>query len=697
MLKDPIKLPEPQEVDWAERLNAYYYLGRMLLAQYWWVVLLSIALGVVYQVWRTLSRDPLFASQSRMFVSGRIALPEGSAAYREELSNFFGTQIELMKSEEVRNRAREIMQARYPHLRACKVELDARQQPNASIFILQAQGTVPEYVQRYLDAIMEAYISFRRGLREQTSNTALNNITEQIYNLERDIQQQENALVDFQKENNLIFLKEQGNTAGSYLARLKNTQAEYKTQLLQLENLDLSAFATATADEDAVARSGDLLKLVDLSFAREYFAGLREWESVRTQLVDFGQYLKPAHPKMIRLAAEADRLARLVQIYREQAIARIDEQKRLLQQQIANLDKIIANWETTALENSRKNAEFERLNSRLERTRLTHQRLLDSLQSVNLNQKLEQDLVYILETAGPARPIGSTLRHNILRGALFGLVSGVGLLVLLRLIDNRIISAEDLKSRFEPAVLSVIPLEKNEHSKPLELLRPRDERTLFAEACRTLRSSLLFMNGPKGPPSCVVVTSSVPDEGKSTIAANLAVAISFTSSRTLLLDADLRRGHLHKLLGREQKPGLSEWLLGGVKLENILQPTDFPHLDFLTTGTYPERPGELFLSPRMDELLGILRQRYEFIVIDSAPVLAIDDTAGFAAKTDAVLFVVRSNYTQVRQVKVSLERLQLRGISVAGFVLNFVDVRGSDYYYYKKYKNYYSAPPLVSN
>ncbi|MDX2109748.1 MAG: polysaccharide biosynthesis tyrosine autokinase [Verrucomicrobiota bacterium] len=683
---------ENQETDWQERISAYYYLAKMLLSRYWWILLLCVAGGLGYQSWKAMSLETVYLSHSRMVVNGRISIQDGPA-YREEISNFFGTQIELMTSPAVYERAMERVIALNPKLRPTRPSLTARQQPSASIFMLQATGADPDFTQKFLDAIMEEYIAFRRDMREQTSSSTLQAITLQLDKIEQEINQQENAVVDFQKENNLVFLKEQGNTAGSYLARLKNNQAELKTQLLLLDGLDLNG----TADPTISAADGskeDMLKLTNLDFAKDYFQTSRQLESLKAELSDYSQYLKPRHPKIIKLNQDIERTNNLVQILRAQAIARIDEQRQLMKKQIHNLDRIILDWEVIALDTSRKTAEFDRMNSRLERMRGTQLRLSESLKSIDMNQKIDQDPVSVLDRASTSAPIGTALQSKLTNGALMGFLVGVALLVGLRMVDNRIVSTEDIKTRFEAPVLSIIPLEKRNKSGQLTLLQPKDDRHLFAEACRTLRSSLLFMKGPNGPISTIVVSSSIPEEGKSTIAANLAVALAFTSSKIILVDTDLRRGHLCKAFGITQHPGLSEYLIGGITLDSVIHKTSIPDLDFIASGEYPERPGELLLSNRMDGLIIELRKRYEYVIFDSAPILATDDTAGFSAKADALLFVVRSTHTQVRQIMASVERLELRGTKVQGYVLNCVDVRGSDYYYYKKY-NYYSARTKV--
>ena len=198
---------------------------------------------------------------------------------------------------------------------------------------------------------------------------------------------------------------------------------------------------------------------------------------------------------------------------------------------------------------------------------------------------------------------------------------------------------------------------------------------------------------PGSKPQSIVLTSSVPSEGKSMLSSNLAITLALASSRTILVDLDLRRGQLYKEFSNGNTKGLAELVNNGLKIDEVIQKTDIENLDFMPCGEYPDRPGELLLSSRMDKILAQLKKRYDYVIFDTAPILATDDTSSFAAKVDAVIFAVRSTKTQVRQVKTSLERLQIRGGKILGFILNFVDTQNPDYYYYKKYSYYYSSEP----
>jgi capsular exopolysaccharide synthesis family protein len=206
---------------------------------------------------------------------------------------------------------------------------------------------------------------------------------------------------------------------------------------------------------------------------------------------------------------------------------------------------------------------------------------------------------------------------------------------------------------------------------------------MYAESYRNLRSALLFLPNEGARPKVLLITSAVPDEGKSTVAANLARALALGGSRVLLVDADLRKGCLHQLMGLQSEPGLAEALQDPKRLESVVQADSIPNFAFLSRGEAPGNSGDLFIGRSFDELLARFRERFDFVIIDSCPVFAADDATTLAPKVDATLFVVRSRFSRARPVREALELLFQRQARVLGLVFNRADASARSYYYYK--------------
>jgi capsular exopolysaccharide synthesis family protein len=234
-------------------------------------------------------------------------------------------------------------------------------------------------------------------------------------------------------------------------------------------------------------------------------------------------------------------------------------------------------------------------------------------------------------------------------------------------------------------------LKKN---KPLKLLEQNDSRHGLAESYRNLRSSLLAKGRNGGRAKTILVTSAVPNEGKSTVAINLARILAFSGNKVLLIDADLRTGELHKLLDLPGELGLSQLEAQNDDFGRLLIPTALPNLSFLSRGKISDRAGELFVSRNLDSFLARISQEFDCVVLDSAPVFAAADTPSLAPKVDGVLFVIRDFFTRTRLAREALDQLYERNANVLGIVFNRASSSSRGYPYFK-YPKYSAAPARV--
>lgn len=670
------------------RFNKYAsFIGRR-----WWVFLPMIAAGAGLGAWKTSQQAPSFVSQARMMVNGKIALPEG-AVYSEELANFYGTQIELMQSAEVRKRAAARVEASRPDLRAWPVSLSVGQQRGTSFFVLTAVGDEPDYTQAFLDACMDEYIQFKRELRSETSDTALTAITDELLKLDKDLQAGEEDLIAFQKKNNVVFLEEEGNSAGRYLVSLKEKLAKERTEFELLRLLDLDQTLARQRDQQpAAAASTDGSRPQTMSsFGPEtdYLQAKQQIELLMARRERLGRYLLEAHPKMIQIGNEIEQQEKLIELFRDQSVAQLRTRRESIQLQIQNLETEVKEWETKALDLNQRIAEYNRLKAKVERAKTLSDRLLATIQSVDVNKSLGQDSLTIMERGSAATPTRPDLPKNLATGGAGGLVAAGLILGVMLLLDDRISSSLELQHVFDEEVLAQIPGEASKER--LNILKLDDRHHVFSEAFRNLRSSLHFMSFEDHRPKTFLVTSAVPGEGKSTVSVNLAITLAAAGSRTLLVDGDMRRGALNEYFELPITPGFSEVLQGGVSWREAVRNTAQENLQILPRGRTLNRTSEYYLGSVTDDFLRDVHQEYDFVVIDSAPVLAKDDTTSLAPKVDTVLMVARATVSSARLTRTALLALYKRQVNVLGFVLNGAAKSAPDYYYYHKYAEYYAA------
>jgi len=675
-------------------LRARVYRYHLLLRKYWWLPLMILSASLLVQGVRYFLSEPLYVSTGRMMVAPRIMTKE-SAVYTEELTNYFGTQVSLMQSDEIKRRAARAVEASHPDLKGNSAELAVQQEPKASIFILRVTSPDPKYSQLFADACMSEFLEFKREMRGETSQKTVDAVAKQLNELEKAIADLDQKIFQFKQDNNVIFLQEQGNYVGSYLVDLNKQLAELKkeAQLLDLMNIDqtLEREARGTSEAPAGKDAAGASALVE-GPQSEYIQTKRQLQKAKARLEQMSKYLRPKHPKILALKDEITRSERKLEIVRQQSQESIQEKRQALQLQISNLEKIVAESETKALEVGRKMAEFEKLKTERDRQKQLYDSLLGTVQNVNVSQDVSQFDVNILEQATPALSIKPGFVRSLLLGLGVGLILSGGLLFLLDRFNDRVSTVVELTEHFTEPIYGQVPEEVPDADGRLALLNPQDTRHVFAESYRNIRSSLRFVGGEGGKKNrVIIVTSPTPGDGKSTITANLALTLGFaTTGKILLIDGDLRRGGLHRLFGLDGEPGLAEVLGGQADWRKVIQPTRYPNMFLLSAGEPTSHPGELIFSAACENLLEDLRKEFEIVVMDTAPVLAVDDTPSLAPKVDGTLIIYRAGRTSCRLMRNSLEALYSRNAKVLGIIFNGVDPKQPEYGYYKYTEYYYS-------
>jgi len=374
----------------------------------------------------------------------------------------------------------------------------------------------------------------------------------------------------------------------------------------------------------------------------------------------------------------------------------------------------------------RAEAEFQRLPAqsielaRLRRTTTSLAKLHDLL-SEKLNEAIiaEQSVfgtVSILERATPSRrPISPNRSLNMTVATIVGLLLGIGLVLLRALTDTTVRSPEDIESK-GLTVLAAIPRippdltaadavgiaqsEEDiafyrrfppEQTLPPHLIAHFNPKSPIAENYRSVRTALQFA-AVDLPTPVIAFTSAVPQEGKTTTIVNTAITFAQAGQRTLLLDADLRRPSVHTVFGFGREPGLVNVLIGALPLEEACRPSGIASLDILTCGPIPPNPSELLGSERTRRLFEQLRQRYDLILVDTPPVIAVTDALVLAPLVQLYVLVARANETRIEALLKAQELLERVAARIVGVVLNEFDVAttyGSYYRYYRYYKYYH--------
>ena len=404
----------------------------------------------------------------------------------------------------------------------------------------------------------------------------------------------------------------------------------------------------------------------------------------------FGEFLKPAHPAMDALGQQIDQYQLMLGIYRDQSVEQLEAKKSALALQITNVQAQIKQWGQQNLELSRKSLQYQRLKARADRIQSLYDSLLATLETLDVNKDISPESVTIYEPACEAFLDKTRIPKGLAIAGAIGLVFSLVVLMLLERVDDRMNSFTELQELFDEDVLGQIPRERKEiRGGLLPFVQPDDKRHPFVESYRNLRSSLLYMAAMGKGPHTLLVTSAIPNDGKSVTAANLAITLAMGGARVLLVDTDLRKGSLHKRFNLQADIGLSEALTQKTDWRPAVKDTNVPNLRLLPCGVTTQHSSELFIGPVMEKFLQEANKEYDYVLFDTAPVMVADDVTSLAPRVDGVIFVIRAEHTSARVARAALDMLYQRKSRVLGLVFNSVRATAGDYYYYHRYKDYY--------
>jgi len=692
-VNNPSAAPEPS-YDLIEAPAPTFHVRKLftLLRKFWWLPLLTLTLFVAAAAIYISRSAPTYVTHASMWETEKVRLPVGEL-FSDDPQNEVGNQTELIRSGKLRQltlaRLQKVLTNGLPldhEGRPLQVELVVRQTPKTSIFTVEAIGADPEYIQVYLDNLINEYLAYKKDLRQTISGDTLASITDQVLSKERDLKADQDALTTFEQSNNLAILQEQGTVAGGYLEKLQTQLSDYK---LQAQLLDATVLENGGNDVATTNFSAGLLDSAHEQGSDQSatVTGLQsayqQVEMLKSARAKLSKYLRPKHPKIVKLDDEIEKSQELLDLYRTQNRKQLAALRQSLQMKSETVKASITDWEARVVDANARIAEADHLKLNVNRTQNLYDRLVTLLQSVDISRNLEKETLAVMETASPALRSYTHERSVLSLAAVGGFLTGLGIVLLMALRDDRLTSLFEVNATFGDSVVGLLPEMAQKDKSNVSLLEPDDERYMYAESYRNLRSALLYLPNEGERPKVLLITSAVPNEGKSTIAANLARTLAMGGSRVLLVDTDLRKGRLHDMMGLQREPGLAELLRQPDQWEAVIQKNSIQNFAFLSRGKALGHTSDLFLGQTFDQVLARMRREYDYVVLDSSPVFATDDAGTLAPKVDGTLFVVRGNFSGARQVREGLELLHHRQAKILGLVLNRADTSARSYHYYK--------------
>lgn len=552
----------------------------------------------------------------------------------------------------------------------------------SNILRVSSQGNDPGHVRDVVNILTEVYREMNVAGKTQQAGMTVDFISDQLKGLKDVLDHSEQMLQEYKVQTGLVTLGPEGNSLVQKLVGLEQTQANMKLKRQRVES-------AIKVIKEAIQSGGPLTVPIieDVPSITESAAKLADLDAQKKgMLVDFTE----SHPAVVDVQLQINRVREsLLSTY--QAIRQdLILSERDLAKTIAGFDAQLEDIPEAELELA-KRTRVNTVNAEL------YTFLLQKQQEARIAQASTISNVQIVDPAvTPNVPIKPNKKKNLALGFILGLMLGVGLAFLLDYMDQTIKTADDVKEKLGLNVFGIIPripfADEDARMPRKRLVTTLAPKSPVVESFRALRTNLNYVTG-KEKHKIIMVTSSLPNEGKSTISGNLAVILSQTGAKVLLIGCDLRRPQLFDMFGVKNEPGLVNLLMD--EDQNAIRHLTNPRMDFLPAGTVPPNPVEILDSTRMAKLLEQVRVHYDYVVIDAPPVLPVTDAQILAPKADINMIVIEPCRVPEKAALQMVESLRTVDAKIAGVILNDKTGRGFKYYgnysYYgnKYYRGYY--------
>ena len=557
---------------------------------------------------------------------------------------------------------------------------------NTQLVKLSFDSGDPEIAARIPNTLATLYIVADLESRMETTRRTTGYLVRQSEDLKAKLVESERALQQFRDREKIIEVKGVSLAGASLqLEQLTSALIAARKNRADIEALNNQVVA---AQQGKTTEALDTLPVI---LRHPLVQRFREIEAeAERRLSDALRRYGPENPRLV--AAQADYKAAQENLRRQinTAIQGVTKDYEIARANEIAVERALSQSKGDIQAYNRKEFELQSL----ERDFASNRQLYDAfIQRAKETRTGEMPLAIarIIDEARPPKgPFGPNMRLIVSLSLLGALVAGVAFALLVERLNDRVKASHEVETKLGIRALGVLPVTEPEKGVPLERMFSEANQNAFSESIRTIRSSVL-LSGLQSPRKVVLLTSSIPDEGKTTLAANLAFAFSQVK-KTLLLEADMRRPKISRVLGQDKnRAGLSELVAGEWPMEQCIYQAADSKLHVMQSGRVPSNPLELISSPNFAQAMEKLKEQFEVIVVDSPPVQLVSDAVMLAQAATSVLFVIRADSTPYPVARHALNRLQRADAPVLGAVLNQIDLEKADNYYgeYSGYGNRY--------
>jgi succinoglycan biosynthesis transport protein ExoP len=575
--------------------------------------------------------------------------------------------------------------------------------PNTRIIEIRYRSPDKNLAARVVNTLANTYVEQNFKTRFESTMQASDWLSKQLVDLQMKVETSQEKLVKYQKEHEILGIDEKQNITTAKLDELNRELTSAESARMEKESI---YHLVQAGDSDSIAAAANADGAAKGSSANSaLLEKLREQQAdLKIQVAQLSTQFGPSYPKLAQLNSQLKEVDAQIQSEMRKVAARLRGDYLAALQRETMLRGALEKQKQEANKLNESAIEYSLLKRDVDANRTLSEGLLEKLKEAGVTAGLRSNNFRIVDVARvPTAPSGPNILRNLALALALGFSTGIGLAFLLESMDNTVRTPEQAQTVAALPSLGMIPLGSRTErevagreklalassKEAVELVTRSRPRSQMAESYRALRTSLL-LTFAGGPPKVILITSALPEEGKTTTSVNSAIVLAQKGTRVLLIDADLRRPSIHKTLGMGPKLGLSNVLTGTAALSQAIIPsTILPELFILPAGTPPPNPAELLASAKMKNVLEELRKQYDHIVIDSPPTLSVTDAVVMSTGADAVVLVIRSGHTTKPALRRARDILMQVNARVCGVLVNAVDLSSPDYYYHYEYQGKY--------
>ncbi len=553
---------------------------------------------------------------------------------------------------------------------------------DSRILTITFEAYNPQFAAKMVDAIADTYVEWSEGRVVKATRDASRFLQKQLGEVEGDLAASEKAFHQYMEENNIVSLDQNLNQIYGTLDSLNKSLANTTADKVVKESI-YESVASGNYDSFFEVVSDPLIQALK-----------GEYNDLMIQYSDLSSFYKSEYPPLKKLQAKIEGLRERLNNEIKTKVKAIETNYKTAAHKEELLKTRVDEQEKLAMALNEKTVQYKKLQREVKSSQSIYDSLLQRLKETDVTQGIKSNGIQVVDHASiPLAPFRPNIPRNLILAFVVGLIGAVGMAFLREFFDRSVKTPDEIREKMHLPVLGAIyKLNGYKHQNELEYpsakLCMANPRSPFSESIRNIRLSILLSTNGK-PTNSILVTSPWPGEGKTTLAGNLAISLTFGGKSVLLIDADLRRPGLSKTFGvGEGIPGLVNYLLYLSEMEDIIHSTDIPQLFLLPPGSnIPHDASELLHSDEFKQLLQHVKEKFDYIVVDSSPSIGISDSFLLSTLIDGTVIVASTGTTTQKDLSYVVQKLYDIDARLLGVVVNRVE-EGRDAYY-DRYNHYY--------